>query len=75
MAIADADRLLLALKHEAEHSFSNMQGKQQRFADFAHQELAALIPKAPPGVRNAPHHAGGGENKGRSAKRINARKS
>lgn len=42
MPLADAERLIRALKHESEAGFCDMQGRSQRFSEFARAELARL---------------------------------
>ncbi len=47
MPVSDAERLLLALKHEAQNAFCDLQGRQQRFSAFARSELGRLAGIAP----------------------------
>ena len=47
MPVSDAERLLLALKHEAQNAFCDLQGRQQRFSEFARSELGRLAAIAP----------------------------
>ncbi|MBU6429879.1 MAG: hypothetical protein KGR26_12775, partial [Cyanobacteria bacterium REEB65] len=53
MALADAEKLLVAFRHEAAADFCDRQGNRLRFSEFAAQELAALADKAPDDVARA----------------------
>ncbi|MBM3268408.1 MAG: ATP-dependent DNA helicase RecG [Candidatus Sericytochromatia bacterium] len=53
MPLLDAERLLQALKVEAQHDYCDLQGRTARFSDFVQEQLADLIPKAPPGEGRA----------------------
>jgi ATP-dependent DNA helicase RecG len=45
MALLDAERLLQALKVEAQHDYPDLQGKTARFSDFVQSQIDDLIPK------------------------------